>query len=108
VICEISAVVFSQTSVASALGSLELSSVPAWRPFIDPIPGRLLHAYWWILLLPMALGVSGAYKAVRVDDLDRFARETLTMTLQVIAFMILLGACAFALVEIYLRLIVGT
>ena len=40
----------------------------AYRPFIDPLD---LQRGWFILLLPLALGVSITYKAVRVEDLSR-------------------------------------
>lgn len=76
----------------------------AWRPFLDPLP--LTHV-WWALLVPLALFVSLAYKAVRVPDLDgpggwaRLARAVGVMTLQVVAAMVLLWV-AFYLFVLYL------
>lgn len=68
----------------------------AWRPFLDPLS---LHQYWWAFLLPLSLGVSFTYKAVRVRDLADLPRQTLVMTAQVILGMILLGAAVFCFLE---------
>lgn len=70
----------------------------AWRPFIDPLD---LHALWWVLLIPMALGVSVVYKAVRVRDLSRYWREVAIMTTQIVLAMILLGAAVYLFIEFY-------
>jgi hypothetical protein len=42
-------------------------SVLAWTPFLQPAPG--VQHWWWLLVLPMALGVAMAYKAIRVRTL---------------------------------------
>jgi hypothetical protein len=73
-----------------------------WRPFLDPLS---LHAYWWAFLLPLALGVSFTYKAVRVSRLADLPRQTIVMTAQIILGMILLGAAAFCFLEYVLPLI---
>ena len=36
----------------------------AWVPFISPM--NIFHEYWFVLLLPMAIGVSWVYKAYRI------------------------------------------
>ncbi len=64
----------------------------AWRPFLDPMN---LHAWWWAFLLPLSIGVSVAYKAVRVDDLKDWPRQVAVMTAQIILGMILLGIAAY-------------
>ena len=64
----------------------------AWRPFLDPMN---LHAWWWAFLLPLSVGVSAAYKAVRVDDLKDWPRQVAVMTAQIILGMILLGIAAY-------------
>ncbi|UYV11668.1 MAG: hypothetical protein NCW75_10200 [Phycisphaera sp.] len=64
----------------------------AWRPLIDPIDA---HAWWFMLLLPIALLVSLAWKAVRVDDIKRLPRPVIVMTVQVILAMLGLGLAAF-------------
>lgn len=68
-----------------------------WRPFLDPID---LHDRWWLTIIPLALGISIAYKAVRVQTLERFWPRVLLMTGQVVAGMIALAVCVFLLVEV--------
>ena len=64
----------------------------AWRPFLDPLD---LHAYWYFLLVPLALGISIAYKAVRVRNMDRYWLNVLSMTAQVVGAIIGLGILAY-------------
>lgn len=71
-----------------------------YRPFIDPIS---LHEWWVLLLLPMAVGVSIVYKAVRLKTLERYWRAVAIMTTQIVVGMILLGAASYLLVVVYAR-----
>ncbi len=64
----------------------------AWRPFIDPINA---HAWWFLLILPVALLVSLSWKSVRIDDIRRLPRPVIVMTVQVILAMLGLGLAAF-------------
>jgi len=68
----------------------------AYRPFIDPID---VHTLWYLLLVPLALGVSAAYKAVRVDELREFPRAVLVMTAQIVLGMIALGVLSYVFVQ---------
>jgi undecaprenyl pyrophosphate phosphatase UppP len=68
----------------------------AYTPFIDPIDA---HRYWFLLLIPMALGVSIAYKAVRLNDLSRFWRQVGIMTVQIIGGIVALGAAGFVVIQ---------
>lgn len=68
----------------------------AYRPFIDPID---LQRGWYLLLIPLALGIAAAYKAVRVNDLRTYPREVVVMTIQIIFAMLALGAASFMLVQ---------
>lgn len=77
----------------------------AFRPFIDPIN---LHDWWFLLLGPMALGVSVAYKAIRMADLRDYPRQVLLMTLQIILGMIALGIASYLFVQHLLPLIAPT
>ncbi|MFP4144909.1 MAG: hypothetical protein ACLFV3_07160 [Phycisphaeraceae bacterium] len=61
-----------------------LINLLAWVPFRDPMP---LGPYWLWLLLPLALGISVAYKAVRVRDVDQLPRQAAVMTTQIIVFL---------------------
>jgi hypothetical protein len=59
-----------------------LSTVLAHTPFIEPLP--LAHRYWWLLIVPVAIGVSMAWKAVRLKSLDDYWRHVVSMAVQVI------------------------
>jgi hypothetical protein len=75
----------------------------AWRPFLDPLD---LHAYWYALLIPLALGISIADKAVRVRNMERYWMNVLTMTAQIVGSIIGLGLLAYiVLILIVPRLI---
>lgn len=78
--------------------------VLGWRPFLDPMDA---HAWWFLLLLPIAFLVSLAWKAVRVDDIKRLPRPTVVMTAQVILAMLGLGLAAFVGLVIVLPLLAG-
>jgi hypothetical protein len=74
----------------------------AYRPFIDPIN---LHDWWFLLLGPMALGISIAYKAVRMLDLKDYVRQVVLMTVQIILGMIGLGIASYLFVQHVLPLV---
>jgi hypothetical protein len=74
-----------------------------WRPILDPLS---MHEYWWLLLFPLSLGISVAYKAVRVPTLDGYLRAVLILTTQIILAMILLWIAAFLFVGYLLPAIV--
>ena len=77
----------------------------AYRPFLDPMP---LHGVWWITLLPLAVGVAAAYKAVRVPEADlaapRFLRHIVSMTVQTIAAMLGLWVALVLITEVVVPL----
>lgn len=75
----------------------------AWRPFLDPI--NALQGHWFWLIIPLAVGVSMTYKAVRLDSLERYWRQVLIMTTQLIIAIIAMGAAAFLVVEYVLPII---
>ncbi len=74
----------------------------AWRPFLDPIN---LQDHWFWLLIPLAVGVSMTYKAVRLESLEHYWRRVLIMTTQLIVAIIAMGAAAFLIVEYVLPII---
>lgn len=71
----------------------------AIRPFLDPLP---LERYWFLLIIPIALGIAMAYMAVRVWDMRYFWNKALIMAAQIIAGMIALGALTFVFVQFIL------
>lgn len=74
----------------------------AYTPFIDPINA---HQWWYLLLLPMAVLIAVAYKAVRVETLKDFPKEAAVMVVQIVGGMILIGLASFLFVEEVLPMI---
>ncbi|MEQ8845548.1 MAG: hypothetical protein RIB58_11905 [Phycisphaerales bacterium] len=81
-----------------------LSFTLAWRPFIDPVDA---HAWWFLLIFPVAFLVSLAWKAVRIDDIRRLPRAVLVMTAQVVLAMLGLGLAAYIGLTLVLPLLWG-
>jgi len=82
-----------------------LTAVLAYTPFIDPIN---IHRSWYWMLLPLALGISVTYKAVRVGDLKHYPKQVLVMTVQVVGAMVLLGAASFVLIQHVIPVVLPT
>lgn len=80
-----------------------LPALLAWRPFLDPLP--MGHAASYLLLIPMALFVSMAYRAVRLPTMREYPKLVLIMTVQIIAAIIAIGVGLYLLVELVLPLI---
>tara|TARA_Y100001933_G_scaffold166453_1_gene164702 strand:+ start:31 stop:282 length:252 start_codon:yes stop_codon:yes gene_type:complete len=74
-------------------------AVLAWRPFLDPID---LHDAWFWLLIPLALLIAIAYKAVRVPDIANFWRQTLLFSAQIILGIVGLFAAALVTLNVIL------
>lgn len=73
-----------------------------YTPFIDPINA---HQWWYLLLLPLAVLIAIAYKAVRVETLRDFPREAAVMAVQIVLGIVLIGVASFLFVEKVLPLI---
>lgn len=80
------------------------SFVLAWRPFLDPIDA---HTWWFLLIFPVAVLVSVAWKAIRIDDIRRLPRATTVMTVQVVLAMLGLGFAAFVGLTVVLPVLSG-
>ncbi|MBL8746488.1 MAG: hypothetical protein JNK58_09055 [Phycisphaerae bacterium] len=75
----------------------QAAATHTYRPFVDPLD---LHNLWWWTLIPLALGISMAYKAVRLQDLSKYWQQSLLMTGQVVGGMIGLAVAAYIIVEL--------
>lgn len=76
---------------------LELAPIVlTYIPFVDPIDA---HRWWFLLLIPMAIGVSMVYKAVRMRSLTRYWRHVAGMSASIILGIIVLGAATYVLIE---------
>ncbi len=72
----------------------------AWTPFLQPAPG--VPSWWWLLVLPLSLFVSMAWKAVRQQDLVGYWPAVARMSAQIVVGMIGL----FVALAIVVRVIV--
>lgn len=79
-----------------------LQTLLAYRPFLDPLP---LDNAWYLLVVPLSLGVAMVYKAVRITDMRSYPRQVLIMSAQTVVAMIALGLGFFSFVEFVLPMI---
>ena len=70
----------------------------AWIPFVEPLPS--VGSWWPVLLLPLSVGISMIYKALRIPTLRHFVREVVIMTTQIIVAMIVLSVALILLVQV--------
>jgi len=68
----------------------------AYRPFLDPVD---IHRLWYFLLIPLAVFVALAYKAVRLPDLRDLPRQVAVMTAQIVLGIAALGVAGYLVVE---------
>lgn len=68
----------------------------AYRPILDPLPADNV---WWLLLIPIALLVSLAYKAVRVPKMQNYLLSVVVMTMQILLGTIALGLAAYIVIQ---------
>ncbi len=57
----------------------------AWIPLLDPI--AFFHDWWYLLIVPLAFGISVIYRALKLPSLDHYWRAVLTMTVQIVVVM---------------------
>ena len=69
----------------------------AYTPFMHPLP---LDRYWLLLLVPMVIAIALVYKAIKVDDLSRLARESILLSAQILGFMALCAAGLWLITEL--------
>jgi hypothetical protein len=80
-----------------------VAQVLAWTPFLQPAPGA--QNWWWLLVIPTALGVSMAYKAIRVHNLADWPKAVAKMSLQIIAAMVGIAVGLYLLVIVLLPML---
>ena len=82
-------------------GLAELApSVLAWKPLLQPAPG--VERWWWLLVIPTAVGVSLAYKSTRTRELANLPREVVRMSVQIILAMVGIALFLYLLVIVLL------
>ena len=62
---------------------------------LDPLP---IAGFWPWLLIPLALGISVAYKAVRVSSRDKYVKSVILMASQIVIAMVVLSAVTYLFV----------
>jgi len=85
-------------SIAAAAGQVTTggatgSTMLGYTPFLDPSP---IVPFWWLVMLVLVVLVSLAYKTIKLPNLSNLPRQTVYMSLQILAFMVL-AALAIAL-----------
>jgi hypothetical protein len=75
----------------------------AYTPFLDPV--NIFHDWWYLLLIPLAFGISVIYRALKLQNLDHYWRAVFTMTAQIVLAMIGLGIALIVLVVLILPLL---
>ena len=61
----------------------------AWIPFLEPC--NALQPFWYLLIIPMAFGISVIYKATHEDNILRYWRSVTVMTTQIVIGITLLA-----------------
>ncbi|MBU3727661.1 MAG: hypothetical protein FGM37_00205 [Phycisphaerales bacterium] len=72
----------------------------AWIPFLEPIRG--IGNAWWLLSIPLIVGISIAYKSIRAGSVERFWGQVAWFSLRVMLIMIALTIGLYVLVRIVL------
>lgn len=80
--------------------ALASTSLLAHIPFVEPLP--LAHRYWWLLIVPLAIGVSMAWKAVRLPSLGNYWRQVTAMSVQIVLGVAGIAVGLFVLIQVVL------
>ena len=80
-----------------------MSALVAWIPFVEPMPSP--GSWWPLSLIPLSIGISMVYKAVRLQRLDRYPREVAIMTGQIIGAMVVLAVVLGLVVQVLIPIL---
>ncbi len=75
----------------------------AWIPFLEPC--NALQSIWYLLLIPLSLGISLMYRAIRETVKVDYWRSVIIMTGQISVVIAILGVGLGLLVEILIPLL---
>jgi len=78
-------------------------SLFAWTPFFEPLP--FVQGSWLWLLVPLIVGISMMYKAIRVETTDGYFRAVAVMSVQVLLAFAGLALGFFLLVQLVVPLL---
>lgn len=68
----------------------------AYTPLFDPLD---VHGIWWLTVVPLALGISIAYKAARVKSFEAYWRNVFMMTAQIVLALVGLAVASYIVLE---------
>ncbi|MFO0827540.1 MAG: hypothetical protein U0572_05260 [Phycisphaerales bacterium] len=77
-----------------------MSALIAYIPFIEPMPAA--HRWWWLLIVPLALGISMSWKAVRATTMDGYWRQVGVMSGQIVLGVMGIALGLFVLIQLVL------
>jgi len=75
----------------------------AYIPFLDPLD--VFHDWWFLLVIPLAFGISIIYKAMRMASLQGYWRQVAVMTTQIVLAMIAGAILLTLFVELVIPLV---
>ena len=75
----------------------------AYVPFLEPISA--LQRWWYVLLVPLAFGISVIYRALKLPTLDGYWQAVALMTLQILLWMAALAVGLVVIVQVFIPLL---
>ena len=69
-----------------------------WIPFLEPIRG--IGNAWWLLAVPLIVGIATAYKSIRAGSVESFWRQVTWFSVRITLIMVALTVALFVLVRI--------
>jgi hypothetical protein len=66
-----------------------MNALISFIPFISPV--NFFQTWWYLLVIPLAFGVSVIYKAIRLPRMDAYWLQVWLMTGQIVLVMALLA-----------------
>ncbi len=78
------------------ISQLLASAFVPWRPFVTAAP---IWSAWWLLLVPLLVGVALAYKATKSPSLARLPWEVTKLSATMLGFFVIAGLVFAVAVE---------
>jgi len=77
--------------------------VLAWTPFLEPM--NAMQTCWYLLLIPMAIGISVIYRSLRETSYSVYWRSVFVMTMQIVVGIAALSLAVGLFVQLAIPLI---
>lgn len=75
----------------------------AWIPFLEPL--NAMQPWWYLLILPMAFGISVIYKALHENNALNYWRSVFVMTTQIVLGISLLAVVIGLFIQLVVPLV---